>query len=81
MPLLPVEKQSPQITVLTLNRDAYEVTDPKLEEQIPVDVRVIRTRFIEIKRHLAIRGHYPSFFAIPDRSAVTSREPKPSTAS
>ncbi len=56
-----------RVTVLTLNRDAYEVTDPKLEEQIPEDVRVIRTRFIEIRRHLAIRGRYPSFFAIPDR--------------
>jgi glycosyltransferase involved in cell wall biosynthesis len=56
-----------RVTVLTLNREAYEVTDPKLEEQIPRDVRVIRTRFIDVKRHLAIRGSYPSFFAVPDR--------------
>ncbi len=56
-----------RVTVLTLKREAYEVTDPQLEEQIPPDVRVIRTRFISVKRHLAIRGSYPSFLAIPDR--------------
>jgi len=56
-----------RVTVVTLNRDAYQVTDPKLEEQIPSDVRVVRTRFIDVKKHLAIRGSYPSFFAIPDR--------------
>jgi len=56
-----------RVTVLTLNRDAYQVTDPKLEEQIPPEVRVVRTRFIDVKNHLAIRGSYPSFLAIPDR--------------
>ena len=56
-----------RITVLTLNREAYQMTDPKLEDQIPPEVRVIRTRFIDVKKHLAIRGSYPSFFAIPDR--------------
>ncbi len=56
-----------RVTVLTLNREAYPVTDPKLEDQIPAEVRVIRTRFIDVKKHLAIRGSYPSFFAIPDR--------------
>jgi len=56
-----------RVTVLTLKREAYEVTDPQLEGQIPPDVRVIRTRFINVKRHLAIRGSYPSFLAIPDR--------------
>src|SRR4029450_8210729 len=49
-----------RVTVLTLNRDAYQETDPRLEEQIPADVRVVRTRFIEVKRHLAIWGRYPS---------------------
>ena len=56
-----------RVTVLTLNREAYDVTDPKLEEQIPADVRVVRTRFIDVKRHFAIRGSYPSILAIPDR--------------
>src|SRR6266536_3099051 len=58
-----------RVTVLTLNRDAYEVTDPGLEDQIPGEVRVIRTPFIDVKRHLAIRGSYPSLLAIPDRWA------------
>jgi len=58
-----------RVTVLTLNREAYEVTDPKLEDQIPQDVRVIRTPFIDVRRHLAIRGRYPSLLAIPDRWA------------
>jgi glycosyltransferase involved in cell wall biosynthesis len=54
-------------TVVTLNRDAYEVTDPRLEEQIPRDVHVIRTPFVDVKRHLAIKGKYLSVLAIPDR--------------
>jgi len=56
-----------RVTVLTLNREAYDVTDPRLEHQIPQEVRVVRTQFIDVKRHLAIRGSYPSFLAIPDR--------------
>src|SRR5262249_1359541 len=56
-----------RVTVVTLQREAYEVTDPGLEEQIPPEVRVLRTRFINVKKHLAIRGRYPSFFAIPER--------------
>src|SRR5215467_11009729 len=56
-----------RVTVLTLKREAYEVTDPKLESQIPRDVRVVRTSAIDVKRHLAVRGSYPSFLAIPDR--------------
>src|ERR1700687_126639 len=48
-----------RVTVLTLDREAYQVTDPKLEEQIPQTVRVVRTRYIEARRHLAIMGRYP----------------------
>jgi glycosyltransferase involved in cell wall biosynthesis len=55
-----------RITVLTLNRSAYDVTDPGLESQIPADVRVVRTRYLNVKRHLAIRGIYPGFAALPD---------------
>jgi len=56
-----------RVTVVTLDRDAYPVVDAKLEEQIPADVRVIRTRFVDVKKHLSIRGIYPSCLAIPDR--------------
>ena len=56
-----------RVTVLTLDRRAYDTVDPQLEAQIPTDVRVVRTPFIEVKRHLAVRGRYPSILAIPDR--------------
>jgi glycosyltransferase involved in cell wall biosynthesis len=54
-------------TVLTLQRHAYEVTDAGLEDQIPPGVRVVRTPFLDVKRHLAIRGVYPGSLAVPDR--------------
>lgn len=53
-------------TVLTLNRAAYPVQDPGLERQIPLGTRVIRTRFLDIKRHFSIRGVYPGFLSVPD---------------
>jgi len=56
-----------RITVLTLDRHAYEVQDAHLESQIPAGVRVVRTPFLDIKRHLAIRGLYPGSLAVPDR--------------
>ena len=54
-------------TVLTVERSAYEATDPTLEAQIPTDVRVVRTRYLNTQRHLSIRGKYLSILAIPDR--------------
>ncbi len=54
-------------TVLTLNRDAYEVTDSKLERQIPEQARVIRTRYLNAKTHLSLFGIYPPILAVPDR--------------
>src|SRR5215831_335477 len=56
-----------RVTVLTLDRRAYDTVDPHLEGQVPADVRVVRTPFVEVKRHLAVRGRYPSILAIPDR--------------
>ena len=56
-----------RITVLTLRRDAYEVTDPSLEEQIPKSVKVVRTCYIDTKRHFSIWGRYPAILAVPDR--------------
>lgn len=56
-----------RVTVLTLNRNAYAVTDTSLEAQIPAEVRVVRTSFVDVKRHLAVRGVYWSMLALPDR--------------
>ena len=55
-----------RITVLTVDPSAYEVQDPELERQIPPDVRVVRTRFVNVKQHLAIWGRYPGLLAVPD---------------
>lgn len=56
-----------RVTVLTLNRDAYTTVDPALERQIPEDVRVVRTRYFDTKRHFAFRGSHLAVMAIPDR--------------
>jgi hypothetical protein len=37
-----------RITVLTLERGAYEVQDPGLERQIPVEARVVQTGFLSL---------------------------------
>jgi glycosyltransferase involved in cell wall biosynthesis len=55
-----------RVTVLTLHREAYAVTDEKLEAQIPHEVRVVRTPFLNTKRHLSFRGLYPAILAVPD---------------
>ena len=56
-----------RVTVLTPTTDAFDVVDPALESQIPESVRVIRTRYVNTKRHLALNGVYPSLLALPDR--------------
>lgn len=55
-----------RVSVLTLNKSAYAMVDPALEAQIPKNARVIRTPFINTKRHLAIKGRYLALLAIPD---------------
>lgn len=55
-----------RVTIIAPREDAYEITDAKLTEQIPATARVIRTRFLNTKRHLSIRGIYPALFAVPD---------------
>ena len=55
-----------RVTIVAPREDAYEITDAKLTEQIPSTARVIRTRFLNTKRHLSIRGIYPALFAVPD---------------
>jgi glycosyltransferase involved in cell wall biosynthesis len=55
-----------RVTVITVNEDAYAVVDPALKVQIPQSVRVLRTRYINVKRHLSIAGRYPAVAAVPD---------------
>ncbi len=55
--------------VLTVRPEAYEETDESLLSQVPAGCEVVRTRCLDAGRHLAIRGRYPAFAALPDRWA------------
>lgn len=55
-----------RVTVIAPEEAAYDITDAKLSEQIPPTVRVVQTRFLNVKKHLAIRGIYPALLAVPD---------------
>ena len=55
-----------RVTVIAPSESAYAVIDNKLSEQIPPTAHVIRTRFLNIKRHLSIFGAYPAICAVPD---------------
>lgn len=55
-----------RVSVIAPATSAYVVSDPQLEKQIPAHTRVVRTRYINTRRNLAVRGVYPALLAIPD---------------
>src|SRR3989442_4839363 len=55
-----------RVSVIAPDTAAYDVCDPSLEAQIPESVRIVRTRFLNTKRHLSWRGIYPALLALPD---------------
>lgn len=55
-----------RVSVVTPAADAYDIRDPRLEAQIPASVKVVRTHFLNVKRHLSYRGIYPGALALPD---------------
>jgi hypothetical protein len=55
-----------RVSVITVDASAYEITDAGLEAQIPRNVAVVRTHYVNTKRHLAWRGVYPALLALPD---------------
>lgn len=55
-----------RVTVIAPDAGAYDVVDRSLEAQIPPSVHVVRTPFLNTKRHLALRGRYPAILAVPD---------------
>ena len=55
-----------RVSVIAPDVSAYSVCDPQLESQIPPGTIVVRTRYVNIKRDLSIRGVYPAIFAVPD---------------
>jgi len=55
-----------RVSVIAPKASAYDVCDPGLEAQVPRDVRIVRTRFLNTKRDLSWRGIYPALLALPD---------------
>jgi glycosyltransferase involved in cell wall biosynthesis len=53
--------------VLTASERAYEQSDPTLLKDIPPAVPVIRAFALDTQRHLAFRGRYARWMALPDR--------------
>ncbi len=53
-------------TVITPRVDAYSIVDPALESQIPPSTKVIRTPYLNTKRHLSVRGIHLSLMSLPD---------------
>lgn len=56
-----------RVSVITLNRSAYATVDAGLEAQIPSSVKVVRTPYLNTKKHLSVKGRYPAILAVPDR--------------
>lgn len=56
--------------VLTASEKAYPEVDPASLAQVPPDLEVVRAWGVDIGRHIALRGSYPSWLATPDRWAT-----------
>jgi glycosyltransferase involved in cell wall biosynthesis len=55
--------------VLTANKEIYELEDRKAEDRVPADVHITRALALDAQRHLAFRGRYLGWTALPDRWA------------
>ncbi len=53
--------------VLSVHPRAYEWVDDGQLGEIPPEVTVLRTFALDTRRHLAVRGHYIGWMALPDR--------------
>lgn len=56
-----------RVSVLSVNEDAYEIIDTSLSQQVRSEVTVYRTKYVNSKTQLSIKGIYPSILALPDR--------------
>ena len=56
-----------RVTVICPNIDAYNVVDHDLVAQIPEEVQILRTKYLNSKKHFSIRGYYTVLSAIPDQ--------------
>lgn len=55
-----------RVTVIAPRVDAYAVTDAELQTQLPASCRVVRTGYLNTRRHFALFGRYPALLALPD---------------
>ena len=56
-----------RVTVLSVATSAYETVDAATLADIPASVRVVRTPYLDTRKHLAVRGRYLALAALPDR--------------
>lgn len=56
--------------VLSASAIAYSRIDPTSLAMVPPDCDVHRAFALDTRRHLGVRGRYPSFLAVPDRWAT-----------
>ena len=56
-----------RVTVLSVATSAYETVDSATLADIPATVRVVRTPYLDTRKHLAVRGRYLALAALPDR--------------
>lgn len=55
-----------RVSVIAPHVDAYVTVDSSLEAQLPASATIVRTPFVNTKRHLAIAGRYLALLAVPD---------------
>ena len=55
-----------RITVLSPHSSAYDSVDEASTAEIPPTVKVVRTPFVNTRRHLSLRGRYLALTALPD---------------
>jgi len=53
--------------VLSIDPGAYEETSAAMGNEVPPDLKVIRSRGFDTARHLSLFGRYPRTLATPDR--------------
>ena len=56
-----------RVTVLGPDVDAYDSVDAATLAEIPAGVKVVRTRCLDSRRHLGVKGRYFALTALPDR--------------
>ena len=56
-----------RITVLSPHASAYDSVDETSLAGIPATVKVVRTPYLNTRRHLSLRGRYLALAALPDR--------------